>query len=433
MMPCLLAYSFAGLLCILSLHVPAVSAFHRLSNFTQAAGKPTPVPPMLRFQRRARENVTTGGSSDDRKVKFKKKSKKRTWRQHNNTEVNTPLCTPVLPQSTVLSFTAGLYERCAVVTSPAKPVTEPVPVLFWFHAAGGQANRPQCMHWSQMGLQKKFAVVCAEALQGVFSRGGGFWSLPEVVTDDTGNKCNYNRSAITREPGDIDMQYVMTIIDELQRQPRVYDLTRLFFAGCSMGSHFTMYVSNCIKQEYPKSVSAFATHSSGLKVRGDGLEFPFDVYNPEYRWGECPGCQYAPIKPRRFHDPLGLKACVFDNTGDSSDFYWSSVNLAEEWSRLGNKVELHALSPGAHCEIKDYEEIWHCLDDGTGRLQGTEVAPAADTKVLMKTPSHLLKPRTPQGSKSSPRSRRRKSRKSKKIVKRPAAKHDAASGWQLLP
>lgn len=393
---CFVAAPFTGLI-ILFVYPPYSSGFVTLTNSSVVGEGARPEPRLLRFLRKG--SFQTMGHSTDTSLfkgrKLKSDVKSRAGHKHKSTK-NIPLCQPVLPQSKVLTFTAGRYERCAIITHPVvEHVTDPMPIMFWFHAAGGQANKPQCTHWSQLGLQKKFTVICAEALQGVFRGRGGFWSLPEVVTDDSGNRCNYNRSSTAVEPGDIDLQYIMAILHELKQQHTTYDISKLFFAGCSMGSHFSLYASTCIKEEYPSSVSAFATHSSGLKVRGDGLEFPYDVYNPAYRWGECPGCQYAPIKPRKFDDPLGLKACVFDNTGDSSDFYWSSVNLAEEWSRLGNKVELHALSPGVHCEIKDYEEIWQCLDDGTGRLQGVDA-----TRELQKEPKVLVKTRLGHKSKS---------------------------------
>ena len=52
-------------------------------------------------------------------------------------------------------------------------------------------------------------------------------------------------------------------------------------------------------------------------MKGDGLSLPPDNYNPEYRWGECPSCEFfpAPVVPT-----TDLKACVTDQTEDS-DFY----------------------------------------------------------------------------------------------------------------
>lgn len=282
------------------------------------------------------------------------------------TKPNKPTCAPVLPESKVLSLEIGSWTRCATVTVPADAYG-PMPVLFWFHAAGGDAAKPQCGHFAQIGLDQKFVVVCAEALQGVFGGWGGYWSLPEIVTADVGNVCNYSNPYA---PGGADLHYIMELLERFDQEPAIYDTSRLFFAGCSMGSHFSMYVSTCIKQKYPQRVSAFATHSSGLKIKGDGLVFPSDLYHPDYQWGECPDCEFAPIRPENFDDSIGLKACIFDNTGDLPDFYWSSINLAETWLQHGNKVELHAVSAGVHCEIKDYNEIIQCLDDDSGRLRG---------------------------------------------------------------
>merc|ERR1711870_155918 len=65
-------------------------------------------------------------------------------------------------------------------------------------------------------------------------------------------------------------------------------------------------------------------------------------------------------------DTLGLKACVFDNTGDG-DFYKSSQALGNTWKDLGMKVETH-FGSGGHCQIHSFEDIVNCLDDGSKRL-----------------------------------------------------------------
>merc|ERR1711920_746586 len=126
------------------------------------------------------------------------------------------------------------------------------------------------------------------------------------------------------------------------------------------------YQAQCIKQRSPSILSAFATHSTGLKVKGDGNNFPPDEYNTQYTWGECPKCEYFPFCPKAYTDTLGLKACVFDNTGDG-DFYKSSQALGNTWKDLGMKVQTHFES-GGHCQIHSFEEIVNCLDDGTKRL-----------------------------------------------------------------
>merc|ERR1712232_1333946 len=153
-----------------------------------------------------------------------------------------------------------------------------------------------------------------------------------------------------------------------------FDVTRTFTSGCSMGSAFSGYTANCLKARSPSVLSAFATHSTGLKTKGDGANLPPENYHPQYSWGECPNCQYFPFAPTKFSDTLGLKACVFDNTGDG-DFYKTSQSLVKKWTSLGMKAESH-FGSGGHCEIHSYAAIVNCLDDGTKRLLSDGPAPA---------------------------------------------------------
>merc|ERR1712139_473308 len=128
---------------------------------------------------------------------------------------------------------------------------------------------------------------------------------------------------------------------------------RIFTSGCSMGSAFSGYMGNCLKQWDPTQISAFATHSTGLKYKGDGNRLPSN-------WGECDGWQWWPFAPVKYSDSVGLKACIFDNTGDG-DFYKTSTYLAEKWPELGNPSESHFAS-GGHCQNIPYEDIVKCLD-----------------------------------------------------------------------
>merc|ERR1712127_445154 len=100
-------------------------------------------------------------------------------------------------------------------------------------------------------------------------------------------------------------------------------------------------------------ISAFATHSTGLKKKGDGNKLPSN-------WGECDGCQWWPFAPVKYSDSKGLKACIFDNTGDG-DFYKTSTYLSQKWPQLGNPSESHFAS-GGHCQNIPYEDIVTCLD-----------------------------------------------------------------------
>merc|ERR1712118_610186 len=102
----------------------------------------------------------------------------------------------------------------------------------------------------------------------------------------------------------------------LAKSPEIYNVSQVFTSGCSMGSAFSGYMGNCLKKWEPNQISAFATHSTGLKKKGDGNHLPSN-------WGECDGCEWWPFAPVKYTDSLGLKACVFDNTGDG-DFYKTS-------------------------------------------------------------------------------------------------------------
>merc|ERR1712232_645803 len=216
-----------------------------------------------------------------------------------------------------------------------------------------------------LAIKYGFALVCGEALQYNEQPGpnmkSGVWKIPEIITNSTGTPCE--------ESDSMEVGYITNAISALDKGvsglPK-FDTTRIFTSGCSMGSAHSSYQAQCIKQRSPSILSAFATHSTGLKIKGDGNNFPPDEYNTQYTWGECPKCEYFPFCPKAYTDTLGLKACVFDNTGDG-DFYKSSQALGNTWKDLGMKAETHFES-GGHCQIHSFEEIVNCLDDGSKRL-----------------------------------------------------------------
>jgi len=148
---------------------------------------------------------------------------------------------------------------------------------------------------------------------------------------------------------------MQAFLDHLGKSPEKYDTKRIFTSGCSMGSAFSGYIGNCLKQWDPQQISAFATHSTGLKYKGDGNRLPEN-------WGECDGCQWWPFAPVKYTDSSGLKACIFDNTGDG-DFYKTSKYLAQKWPELGNPSESHFAS-GGHCQNIPYSDIVACLGLG---------------------------------------------------------------------
>ena len=250
------------------------------------------------------------------------------------------------PNGQVVQFTDGSQQRCmSIISPPSNASTSKLPVLFWFHGHGGNAAECDRNPLAALAKQHGFALVCGEAVQ---TARGGSWNVPHVITDTTGTPC--------RDSDSYDRPYIKNALRRLE-QLGSFDTTRVFFSGCSQGSGFSTYTSTCTKQdsETAEHISAFATHSTGLKIKGDNITWDCcsDIES-------CEECQYFPAKPFAVPaaDLLGLKACVFDNmedrlppdpTSNNPFFYLSSKQLAAHWSALGNKVEAHFKS-GGHCQ-----------------------------------------------------------------------------------
>jgi hypothetical protein len=146
-------------------------------------------------------------------------------------------------------------------------------------------------------------------------------------------------------------------------------------AARALGSAPTSPPARSRTQRLPATagnLSAWATHSTGLKTKGDGIKWDCcsDIES-------CEQCKYFPFAPYEVPktDLVGLKACIFDNAEDrlppdpSAEpfFFLSSKELASAWRAHGNVAETH-FGPGGHCQIHSFYAIAKCLDDGTGRL-----------------------------------------------------------------
>ena len=288
------------------------------------------------------------------------------------------------PESTVLHISDGLHTRCLAVVIPSG-VPKPMPVLLDFHGAGGNARRyggrTDALGTTLADLAAKhgFGVVGGEALQfgpasgeekeeaeeevdagaeGLGGWEGGQWLLPEKQTDASGLLC--------KESGSPDHSYIASALAALSAydDTRTFNTSAVFITGCSMGSAMAMWIAQCLHREMPVHVSAFASQSTGLKIKGDTLTFPPDNYQPQYGWGECPGCQYFPAPVVRTR---GLKACIVDQYEDVTSFYRSSLQLNATWRDAGMRAEI-SLHAGAHCQTHSFAWIVRCLDDGTGWL-----------------------------------------------------------------
>ena len=193
---------------------------------------------------------------------------------------------------------------------------------------------------------------------------GGQWLIPEVQTDATGLVCSNSTSS--------DASYITNALAALAAYNSggvSFNVSASFFTGCSMGSAMAVWIAQCMHQLHPHSVTAFASQSTGLKTKGDGLRLPPDNYQPEYTWGECPECKYFPAPVVPVGD--GLKACIVDQYSDPTasrpDFYSSSLELNASWHAAGMRAEID-LHTGGHCATRSFAWIIECLDDGSGRL-----------------------------------------------------------------
>merc|ERR1719273_565633 len=281
-----------------------------------------------------------------------------------SSEENVVQCSTNDKDGVVIGLSDGTYDRCIAAIIPES--TEPLPVLFWFHGAGGAARfcggARDASGWSLIDYAKEygFAVVCGEALQNILGN-GGIWNIPQVQTDVTGPVCSDDDS--------LDAIYMKNVVKVLEEQSEKFDTSRLYPFGCSLGSAFSEWTAVCMHQWYDdERVTTFGTHSTGLKIKGDGNRFPPDPYTGD-SWGECPDCQYFPTVPVK----TGQKACLADNTEDPTPnnpyFYRSTEQMNEKWKEAGNRAEMF-LHSGGHCQFKDWMEILTCLDDGTGKLLG---------------------------------------------------------------
>jgi len=297
-------------------------------------------------------------------------------------------CSTDDPNGSTTTVSDGTNTRCFSEIIP-QTATLPMPVLFWFHGQGG--NGGHCGDFGDSDFSMKlgdyahkygFALICGEGLQDVYGRGGS-WAVPEIQTNVTGTKCDASE-AVEGFNSNVDIIYMQNVLKNLIGRSDTFDMKRIYTAGCSMGSAFSEFISTCLHQwanendprkEYTQiGISGFATHSTGLKIKGDGFNFP-PANNKSVSWGECDGCQYFPVVPSR---QPGLKACLNDNTGDPSTrnpfFYKSTVQMAEKWKGLGNRAETFYNS-GGHCQIHSFWDVVNCLDDGTGNLIGNGTKP----------------------------------------------------------
>eukprot|EP00948_MAST-09A_sp_MAST-9A-sp1_P000364 g364.t1 len=301
---------------------------------------------------------------------------------------NFPKCQANGPSEKVTYVGDGTYRRCYTTYSPpVKAVKNSTnrtlrgniskPILFWFHGAGGNAMECGMEQDTDRGFTLQdyadrygFHLICAEALQNKWGDGGR-WAIPDKQSNRTGPVCQIETEEKRKmiHGNQLDLIYVRNIIATLD--PKVFDTSRIFTAGHSMGSGFSFYIATCMHKWFSddQRIFAFATHATGLKTKGDNLAFPPSNYG-NYSWGECDDkdCEYFPTVPV---PSKKLKACIFDNFEDPSAkdpfFFKSSKVLEETWQQLGNPVQSH-YAHGGHNTIHSFDAIIQCLNDNPGNV-----------------------------------------------------------------
>ena len=267
----------------------------------------------------------------------------------------------------VQNLTVRGYPRCftIIASESARRRRPALPVLFFFHGSGGSGAECGAIpdrhghKLASLALEFDFALVCGEARWRNGS-GGFLWHIPAVQTDASGTRCSDSE----------DEAYLVGIFSIL---PPFADRSKTSFVGSSLGAGFATFAATCIRRALGRrAVGAFATHATGLKVKGDGLDFPaiWHATDRTWRWGECPECQWFPIVPQP--EP-GLKACIFDGTADPTKenpfFYRSSLQLVHYWHAVGNPIDSSNngsfVEGGKHDKIDRWLAMLRCLDAST--------------------------------------------------------------------
>ena len=99
-----------------------------------------------------------------------------------------------------------------------------------------------------------------------------------------------------------------TSVGLTQNTNRALSIDRLYLTGYGQGSSFAAFVAFC----FPSSVSGFVQAGGhGYKTKGDGVFLDDGA-------GECPNCQYYPIKVLpALSIGRSFRHCAFTSTGDT--------------------------------------------------------------------------------------------------------------------
>ena len=298
----------------------------------------------------------------------------------------------------VNNLPGGGYPRCYTAVQPQQH-TRQLPVVIFLTGIGGGGDRcgPCCDDAENVesfgdlatNVPKTggFALVCPEPLRfkgsgdpnGVWS--AEMWDIPQPISDARGQRCSASR----------DYDLMLALVNDLSTRSHL-DLDNLFIFGESLGAAAAAFWSVCIREALEakgmgNAVKGYGMHSSGLKLKGDGIRMDAIPYDLSERFGECTGCQYYPIIPKK----QPTKACVFGSPYDP--LYGKTVAQFERvWQTLGNPFQMGMHEnpyvahddPQQHCYWHSYSEMLTCLDNGEGSLlQGTMLAQSREVQAQL--------------------------------------------------
>lgn len=302
--------------------------------------------------------------------------------------------------SHVLTTSDGAFERCFVVhTPPRAPRTAAdgrYPVLLWFHGlsdgangCGWRADNVRGRNLAEVAWEAGVALVCIEALAydgrpngqqrgvGVASNArvnaSFYWAVPEVQSAASGGtRCAKSDSR--------ELVMAEKVLEWLADRPDTYNLDKLYLAGESVGGAAAQYLGVCLHAATRWRPKALSTHSTGLKVKGDGIEFGRMPMMPWHHVAECDGCGSFPIVlmsekeggtartsvrsgGARPLPPLPpVKLCAFDSAADwlmsfdgvPLNFTASTLNLVRAWRAAGGRAEASIAPTGFHVEVHSH-------------------------------------------------------------------------------
>lgn len=125
-----------------------------------------------------------------------------------------------------------------------------------------------------------------------------------------------------------------------------------------------VYAATCLRQRGLSNIRSIASHSSGLKVKGDHNQWTFLRSDHRDAVGECDACEFYPIVPIFSSKLVGLKLCIFDGLKDylnPTNYTRSSQLLESMWPKTGGKVASYYYPEGHHVFMKRCMDIIRCL------------------------------------------------------------------------